>query len=137
MQNQLHDFAPPIPASGLFWTIPIPSDSASIDFDGATASFRLRDLAIPDWGTLRYGVLGGPHVPSTVSFEVRWSGAMNRASKRNDAQGWGGEYIQVSPSITWSAKQEGFTFESESSPPSKNNSGVIGREQNGAFFRKG
>jgi hypothetical protein len=134
MENQLRDFAPPIPPSGLFWTIPIPADSSQIDLEKATASFSLRNLPIPDWGNLRYGTTGGPNVPATVSFVVRWNGVLNRAQKRNEAQRWVGEYIQTTATITWSAKEEGFTFASDSAHTSKSNAAVMGRHRSGIFF---
>ncbi len=134
MENQLHDFAPPIPPSGLFWTIPIPAESAKIDLDKATASFSLRNLAIPDWGNLRYGTTGGPHVPATVSFVVRWNGVLNRATRRHEAQRWVGEYIQTTATITWSARAEGFRFDSDPAYTSKSQAAVMGRHRSGVFF---
>jgi hypothetical protein len=134
LENQLHDFAPPIPPSGLFWTIPISAESAQIDFDKATASFSLRNLAIPDWGTVRYGTTGGPNIPATVSFVVRWNGVLNRARKRHEAQRWVGEYIQTTATITWSAREDGYRFDSDPARASKSNAAVMGRHRSGAFF---
>lgn len=134
MVNQLHNFAPLIPPSGLFWTIPIPAASAKIDLDKATASFSLRSLAIPDWGTQRYGVTGGPHVPAAVSFLVRWNGALSRAQRRNEAQRWVGDYIQTTATIVWSARAENFKFDSDPAHASKSSAAVMGRHRDGTFF---
>ena len=134
MVNQLHDFAPPIPPSGLFWTVPIPPESATIQFDKAAASFTLRDLPIPDWGTMRYGTTGGPHIPAIVSFAVRWNGVLARAHRRHETQRWFGEYIQTAATIAWSAREEGFRFDSDSAHTSKSYVAVMGRHRSGAFF---
>ena len=134
MVNQLHDFAPPIPPSGLFWTIPIPPQSATIHLDKAAASFTLRDLPIPDWGTMRYGTAGGPHVPANVSFAARWNGVLFRAHRRHERQRWVGEYIQTTATIAWSAREEGFRFQSDPAHTSRSNSAVMGRHRSGVFF---
>ena len=112
----------------------MPAESTAVDFDKATASFRMTDLSLPDWGTLRYATTGGPHTPSVVTFDVRWDGALARAPRRHEAQRWVGEYIQTTATIEWSARQEGFSFKSDPRETSKSQSAVIGRHRNGAFF---
>jgi hypothetical protein len=134
MLNQLHNFAPSIPPSGLFWTIPIPAASAKIDLDKATASFSLRNLSIPDWGNQRYGTTGGPHIPAIVSFLVRWNGVLSRARKRNETQRWVGEYIQTAATIIWSARGQQFKFDSDPADASKSSAAVMGRHRSGVFF---
>lgn len=134
MANQLHNFAPPIPPSGLFWTTSIPAASAKVDLDRATASISLRNLSIPDWGNQRYGTTGGPHVPATVSFLVRWNGVLSRARRRNEAQRFVGDYIQTTATIIWSAKAETFKFDSDPADTSKSSAAVMGRHRSGVFF---
>jgi len=134
MENQLHDFTPPIPASGLFWTIPVSPDSVRIDLDQASASLRMSDLPIPDWGDLRYATTDGPNVPSVVSFNVRWDGALNRASRRHEEQHWMGDYVQTQATIEWSAQRDGFRFASDPASSSQSQAAVMGRHRNGVFF---
>jgi hypothetical protein len=134
MENQLHDFAPPIPASGLFWTTPVSPDSVRVDLDRASASLRVSDLPIPDWGDLRYATTDGPNVPSVVSFDVRWDGALNRASRSHEEQRWTGDYVQTRATIEWSAQQEGFRFASDPASSSQSQAAVMGRHRNGVFF---
>ena len=134
MANQLHNFAPPIPTSGLFWTTPIPAASARVDLDTAAASFSLRNLSVPDWGNQRYGTTGGPHVPATVSFLVRWNGVLSRARTRNEAQRFVGDYIQTMATIIWSARGKTFEFDSDPAHTSKSSAAVMGRHRNGVFF---
>ena len=134
MTHQLHNFAPAIPASGLFWTIPIPAAGGTIALDKAVASFSLRNLSIPDWGNQRYGTTGGPHIPATVSFLVRWNGVLSRARRRNAAQRWVGEYVQTTATIIWSAKGQNFTFDSDPATSSKSSAAVMGRHRSGVFF---
>lgn len=134
MVHQLHNFAPPIPPSGLFWTTPIPEASARVDLATASASFSLSNLSIPDWGNQRYGTTGGPHAPATVSFLVRWTGVLSRARRRNEAQRFGGDYIQTTATIIWSARGQTFTFDSDPAGTSKSSAAVMGRHRNGVFF---
>jgi hypothetical protein len=134
MENQLHDFAPPIPASGLFWTIPVSPDSVQVDLDRASASLRVSDLPIPDWGDLRYATTDGPNVPSVVSFVVRWDGALDRASRRHEEQRWMGDNVQTQATIDWSAQQAGFQFASDPATTSHSQATVMGRRRNGVFF---
>jgi hypothetical protein len=112
----------------------VPVESTAVDFDKATASFRLADLSLPDWGTLRYALAGTAHTPSVVTFDVRWNGTLARAPRRQEEQRWVGEYIQTTATIEWSVRQEGFSFKSDPRETSKNQAAVIGRHRNGAFF---
>ncbi len=132
LQNHIHDFSPPIPASGLFWTVPISPHSVEVDFGNATASFRLTDYPIPDWGNLRYATTSAPSVPARVSFDVRWSGVINRGQRAHREQGWAGDYIHTNTTITWSVSEEGFAFKSEES---KSQWGVFGRQRSGSLYK--
>ena len=75
-----------------------------------------------------------PPVPATVSFDVEWSGEIDRATVVNEAQNFRGDFIKTGSTIKWSSIQDGFSFESEDPDPSRSFGGTIGREQNGVFF---
>jgi hypothetical protein len=132
LQDQLHDYSPPIPASGLFWTVPVSPERVEVDFGNGTASFRLSDYPIRDWGNARYATTSAPSVPARVSFHVRWGGLIDRGPREHKEQGWAGDYIQTDATITWSASEEGFTFKSEESTSQW---GVLGRQRSGSFYK--
>ena len=75
-------------------------------------------------------------VPASVSFDVQWSGEIDRATVVNEAQTFRGDFIKTGSTIKWSSVQDGFSFESEDPDPSRSFGATIGREQNGVFFNE-
>ena len=73
-------------------------------------------------------------VPASVSFDVEWSGEIDRATVVNEAQNFRGDFIKTGSTIKWSSVQDGFSFESEDPNPARSLGATIGREQNGVFF---
>ncbi len=145
MTKQIHDYAPPIAANGLFWTTPIHPNSLRIKLNKARASMHIDGLSIPDAHDLGnsltngHGLINPPippiaPVPASVSFEVEWSGEISRAKVINDSQNFRGDFIKTGSTIKWSSVQNGFFFESEEPNPARNIGAVIGRERNGVFF---
>src|SRR6266478_5474986 len=145
--KQIHDYAPTIPPSGLFWTMPLHPNSIRVRFNSARASMHADGLSVPDAhdlaNSLTHGQgfpsLGIPPiapVPATVSFDVQWSGEISRATVVNEAQNFRGDFIKTGSTIKWSSLQNGFFFESEEPNPARNLGAVIGRERNGVFFNE-
>jgi hypothetical protein len=145
--KQIHDYAPVIPPSGLFWTMPLHPNSVQVEFNSARASMRADGLSVPDAHDLANSLtrgqgfppLGIPPiapVPATVSFEVEWSGQIDRAIVVNEAQNFRGDFIKTGSTIKWSSVQNGFFFESEEPNPVRNLGATIGRERNGIFFNQ-
>lgn len=134
MKNQVRDYSPAITKSGLFWTMPIAAEAVQVDFDNGEATMRTHSLDVPDWGELISATTNGAHVPATVSFDVRWQGVLAKAEKRNEKERWMGTFIQNSPTIEWSARQDGFSFISNPRSTCISVAGVLGRERNGTFF---
>ena len=148
--TQVHDYNPHIEANGLFWTVPVASDAVDVDFDDAQASLRVQGLSVFDDHDLANSLTSGLGLPAEhgfpfvapvfhshaiVSFELEWSGLLGTAEIDNTAQGFKGSFLQTGATIKWSAKQDGFLFESEAPNPSRNLFAVIGRERNGVFAR--
>ena len=75
-------------------------------------------------------------VPAMVSFDVQWSGQIDRAIVVNEAQNFRGDFIKTGSTIKWSSVQNGFFFESEEPNPARNLGATIGRERNGVFFNE-
>src|ERR1051326_8218935 len=73
LSNQIHDFSPGIPPSGLFWTQPIPQADVKVHFGDGVASVSVRNLSEQDAGNVLNALQGGPTTPATVSFDMRWT----------------------------------------------------------------
>jgi hypothetical protein len=56
------------------------------------------------------------------------------AQIENATQHFKGSFLSTGATIKWSAKEEGFEFQSEAPDPSRNLISVLGRERNGVFF---
>jgi hypothetical protein len=131
---------PGIAPSGLFWTIPIPSNSVRTNLGAGTASMRMNDLTVPDFGNIvnTIGALNPPipTIDSTASFDVHWQGkgALTRLS--DAANGFNGMFIDSNATIAWTAEQPSthFQFVSADADTSTTVSAVIGFERNGRFF---
>jgi hypothetical protein len=145
LTTQIHDYAPAILPSGLFWTMPIHPNSLEVEFNSARASMHVEGLSVPDAHDLAnsltngHGLINPPippiaPVPATVSFDVQWSGEISRATIVNEAQNFRGDFIKTGSTIKWSSAQSGFSFESEEPNPARNIGATIGRERNGVFF---
>jgi hypothetical protein len=132
--------------------VPVPRDAVKVDFDDARAVLSVSGLHVFDdhdiANSLTYGLglpgdLGFPYpaipgvfpVPATVSFVVEWNGAVATAQIRDTSQQFEGFFLQTGATILWSAQESGFEFQSEAVNPSRNLISVLGREQNGDFFK--
>ena len=131
--------------------VEVDDDAVEVDFDEGRARLRVRGLDVYDdhdiansvtLGLGLPGDLGFPYpaiapvapVRATVSFDVEWSGIVATAMIENTMQQFKGTFLSTGATIKWSAKQEGFEFQSEAPDPSRNLISVLGREKNGVFF---
>jgi hypothetical protein len=126
--------------------IPVNHDAVEVDFDSARASLHVRGLDVFDDHDLANSLTQGLGIPSPpipgvfpvrakVSFDVEWNGAVDTAQIENNAQHFKGSFLSTGATITWSAEQPGFRFQSDTPPdPKANLVSVLGREQNGVFF---
>jgi hypothetical protein len=108
-----------------------------VDLDKATASMVIGNADILDYfnipNALGFVVPQVPPVPASVSFELRWSGAIKRVHTRDETNHFVGDYIEDTATIHWLAKEEGFHFVTDQAP-STTLFAEIGSERNGVFF---
>lgn len=97
-----------------------------------TASMKLSNVTLGDYTKIPNSLTHGPSVPATASLEVTWSGINNRKQLRDEANDWGGEFVETSSKITFTAQSGGFTF--TSTETSEQEFSIIGRERNGSYF---
>jgi len=129
----------------------VDEDALEVNFDQGKARLHVRNLNVYDDHDLANSVtqglglpggLGFPYpaiapvapVRATVSFYVEWSGIVAMAQIENTTQQFKGSFLSTGATIKWSAKEEGFEFQSEGPDPSRNLVSVLGREKNGVFF---
>lgn len=130
----------------MFWMIPVPDDAVEVDFPNGQARLRVNRLGVFDDHDLANSLTQGLGIPTppipgifpvraTVSFDVKWNGALATAQIDNSAQQFQGKFLSTAATIRWSAVQPGFRFRSDTPPdPSANLISVLGRERNGVFF---
>jgi hypothetical protein len=73
-------------------------------------------------------------VPATVSFDIEWSGVMERAIVTNEDGDLTGQYVRTGATVQWSSTEAGFQFISEAPNHARNLYSVVGHERNGVFF---
>jgi hypothetical protein len=140
-----------IDSNDVFWMVEVDEDAVDVDFDSGRARLRVRNLDVYDDHDLANSVTLGlglpgdmgfpyPAIPpvapvrATVSFDVEWSGIVAMAQIENATQHFNGSFLSTGATINWSAKEDGFEFQSEAPNPSRNLVSVLGQEKNGVFF---
>jgi len=144
--TQIHDYNVHVDRNDVFWMIPVRHGAVKVDFDGVHARLRVSDMNVFDDHDLANSLTQGLGLPSppipavfpvhaTVSFDVEWDGALAMAQIENASQNFKGTFLSTGATISWSADQPGFHFQSQNPPdPAANLISVLGREQNGIFF---
>ena len=140
--NQIHDLNPgfgePVNAAGdrTFWTVAVPAASILQDNPGAgRAELKVSNLAVEDYFTLGNSFRDGPSVPATVSFDVVWTGPVTRrVNVRDAANDFVGNFAENQATVSFSATEEGFQFQSAPASTSTSVFAEFGHERNGTFF---
>src|SRR5258708_32199915 len=84
--GQVHDFNPGPPPQGRpFWTVRFPMGSGTVDPTAGTGSYQVTDLPAKDYTFLGNALGGGPSSPSTVSFDMHWSGPTKQVKPTDSA----------------------------------------------------
>ena len=145
LSQQIHDYSPGIPPSGLFWLVSAPHDAVQVHLGSGTASVRMTDVPVLDAHDIANALTGGQGsppiippiaaVPATVSFDIEWSNVLEQAKVTNEMQGFTGQFWKTGATIKWSSQNlDGFSFDSEAPDPKRNVYSVIGHIHNGVFF---
>jgi len=147
LAEQIHDYNVHVDRNDVFWMIPVRHDAVEVDFDASRARLRVRGLDVFDDHDLANSLTQGLGLPTTppipgvfpvrakVSFDVEWDGALATAQIENSSQHFKGSFLRTGATISWSAEQSGFRFQSDTPPdPKANLVSVLGHEQNGVFF---
>jgi hypothetical protein len=136
----------------VFWTVPVAHEAVEVDFDDARARLRVSGLNVFDDHDVAnsltdgLGLPGDPNYPypkidpvqparAKVTFDIEWSGLLEAAEIHNATRRFEGSFLKTGATISWSAEQAGFRFQSEEPDPGRNLFAIIGSERNGVFFR--
>jgi hypothetical protein len=139
LPNQVHDFNPGIPPSGLFWTQPVSEEALDVDLEEGKATLAVANLDEEDYHNLQNALVNGPSDPATVSFKMRWTATAPVIRVTDPVHHFRGRFRISTVTIEWSAKNEktGFEFVSDPAGTTVNVMSVMGRERNGLFFSEG
>jgi len=134
--DQLHDLNPTFaPPTGLFWTVPVPDGSVTVDLAQGSASLQARDVAVLDFGTIVNALSSmAPPVPATVSFRVEWRATAPPMPVRNETQGFAAELARATAQMEWTATVGRYSFTSAPLATSSSTFAEVGRERNGIFL---
>ena len=142
---QIHDFNPGIKPDGLFWTLPLPDDSITVNPGKGFASMEGSNVSVNDYHDFGNAIGGGgpgipgPSVPAQVSFTVVWSGVISRVNLRNtdsplNGGGFAAELVRNAAQMAWSATVGNLEYVSDPLATSASVFAEIGHLRNGSFF---
>ena len=120
----------------MFWIFRVPDHVVSLNLAGGKAEMSLNNQDIEDYHDLLNALLDGPSMEAKVSFDCRWFDPIATTMIRNPdpMQQFVGLYTQTHATLEWSAKEEGFEFQSAPPKTSSEVFAEIGEERNGFFF---
>ena len=117
----------------------MPRDSVEVNPGAGRATFRLT-TPIPDDHDLQSSLTrvfpSGFPQNAQVTFDVEWSGVLDRQHVRNEAENFVGDFVQTGSTIVWSSHNpaSGFSFQSEGPNPARLLYAIVGHTRNGVFF---
>lgn len=99
-----------------------------------TASMKVSNVALSDYIKVPNALMHAQGTPATASLEITWSGIINRKQLRDNANNWGGEFVETAAKVNFTARTGGFIF--TAAETNNQEFSVIGRERNGTYFRE-
>jgi hypothetical protein len=135
--QQVHDFNPG-EENGLFWTVPIPTNSVHADLEEGTAALTLSDFLIDDYGNLGNALSGGKEIGTAkLSLHVTWSGVIERfrASQAGLPTPFKAKGFKTKATMRWSALETiGGVTHTVSGDKNSADFGLVAKEKNGVLF---
>jgi hypothetical protein len=132
--NQIHDFHPPISASGLYWVVPVPERGLTISADGNTFTLEMQNVGVVDQP--RWPALDSTATPARMSFKMVWKSTGVAANYEDALRHF--RFTGTRASCQMEAQVEvpsiGFSWKSDSLDTSKCDVAVMGDEVNGRYY---
>src|SRR5262249_19645800 len=114
---------------------PSTAGSVQVNPGAGMAELHVRDLALRDYFNIPNALAQGAFVPATVSVDVVWSGPVTRrVNVRDAANDFAGNFAENQATVSFSATEEGFQFQSAPASTSTSVFAEVGHERNGTFF---
>jgi len=104
----------------------------ALNLGHGTASYRLSNFAIEDYGNIGNALSDGSSIPGVVSFDVEWSGVIERATTSDTSDKFSLSLARTGAEISWSGASSLGSFASDA--VTKVNFAQIAHETNGMFF---
>jgi hypothetical protein len=104
----------------------------ALNLGQGTASYRMTSLELEDYGNINNALADGASVPATVTFDVEWSGVIERDTTSDATNQFALSFVRTGASIQWSGSSSIGSF--ASSAVTKVNFAQIAPETNGVFF---
>jgi hypothetical protein len=99
-------------------------------FCSFTASLKLRSRKIDDYGNVVNGLATDTEIASAmIDVDLSWSGG-TEVDFSSSTNNFSGHYVQGAATLTWPAKEPGFSFIAD---PGSADFAEIGQERNGSF----
>jgi len=135
--QQVHDYNPG-EENGLFWTVPIPSNSVHLDLEDATAALALSNFLIDDYGSVGNAISGGKEIGTALlSMHIRWGGSARRFNVVNGGlpTPFRATGFTTGATMSWSAVETiGGVTHTVKGEKNEADFGLVARERNGVFF---
>jgi hypothetical protein len=111
------------------------SDTIKVNLGAGTATMRVVNQHILDFGNILNAISDGPSDPATVSYTIQWHGVKQRRQVHNGDLHVAGLFLDTDASIQWTGHNAatGFTFVSDAAGQAVI-SAQLGHERNGVFF---
>ncbi len=99
-----------------------------------TASLKVTNVPVSDYGAIPNSLMRGKFTPATASLEVTWTGVGKTVKLRDDAVGWGGDFMSAKATCAFSAQTQGFSYTTDPASTATSLYAIMGRERNGSYF---
>src|SRR5207302_4251617 len=113
-------------------SVAIPEDSVALNLGRGTASYRLSNFAMEDYGNIGNALSDGSSVPGVVSFDVDWSGVVERATSSDTRSQFSLSLVRTGASIAWSGSSSLGSFASDA--VTKVHFAHLAHQTDGPFF---
>lgn len=114
--------------------MPISPSSIQYNLSAGTGALHIANQQMGDFTKVPNSLMHGPSVPAAISYDVRWSGPGTPISANDAKNGFAGDFLENTATVSASASRQGFQFVSDPASTSKSVFAVLGRERNGVFF---
>lgn len=123
--------------NGLFWTVPIPPESVTMNLGEGVAEWHQHDVALSDYRSLIKSLgnpPGGPLAPATVSFDITWGSPKATRQISDEKDRFAGTFADGIATVSFTAQTGDFYFVSDPGTTSKSELSWLGYETAGVYY---